>query len=194
MIKQSDLQTCVEVLDAYSKRSTCARVHVAALMVRDGRVNMTGWNGVPAGFAHCSDFFDECKIDVSTPEGRNVHKGFSERFELHGEMNVLAQCARHGIKTEGSALVQEVSPCLGCAKLIIASGVKEVYFRNYYDRVDDNGISLLMLAGVEMYKLHENYDVGLSILHPDEYGLRVEQLILNNVYKPLIINGVEYLP
>lgn len=143
---------------------------------------MTGWNGVPAGFAHCSEFFKLCGVNVSTPEGRDLHKLFSERFELHGEMNVLAQCARHGIATEGGALVQQVSPCLPCAKLIISSGIKEVYFRQLYDRFDDNGLSLLMLAGVTVFKLH------------DAHGLSAEQLILNNIYKPLIINGVEYVP
>lgn len=182
MIKQADLQTCIEILDAYNKRSTCARVHVAALLVRDGRVNMTGWNGVPAGFNHCSGFFRDCNVDVTTPEGRNLHRQFSERFELHGEMNVVAQCAKHGIETLNADLVQQVSPCLPCAKLIISSGIRSVYFRQYYDRHDDNGLSLLMQANVKVFKLHE------------ESGLRVEQLILNDVYKPLIINGVEYQP
>jgi dCMP deaminase len=182
MIKQADLQTCVEILDAYIKRSTCARVHVAALLVRDGRVNMTGWNGVPTGFNHCSGFFKKCNVDVKTPEGRDLHRQFSERFELHGEMNVVAQCAKHGIETVAAALVQQVSPCLPCAKLIIAAGIEEVYFREFYDRHDDNGLSLLMLAGVKVFKLH------------DAHGLTVEQLILNDVYKPLIINGVEYKP
>lgn len=182
MIKQDDLKTCVEILDAYIKRSTCARVHVAALLVRDGRINMTGWNGVPSGFSHCSDFFKTCDVDVTTPEGRDLHRLFSERFELHGEMNVLAQCAKHGIETNRAALVQQVSPCLPCAKLIISSGVQEVYFRQFYDRLDDNGLSLLMLAEVQVFKLNESN------------GIEAKQLILNDVYKPLYINGIKYLP
>jgi dCMP deaminase len=147
---------------------------------------MTGWNGVPAGFNHCSDFFDKCEVDVTTPEGRDLHRQFSERFELHGEMNVLAHCAKLGIATAGADLVQQVSPCLSCAKLIIASGIRAVYFRQFYDRNDDTGLSLLMLAGVRVFKLHENQQYFNS--------LDIEELTLEDSYTPLEINGVEYFP
>jgi dCMP deaminase len=182
MIKLSDLKTCIEVLDAYIKRSTCARVHVAALLMRNGRVNMTGWNGVPPGFNHCDEFFKKAGIDVTTSDGKELHRLFSERFELHGEMNMLAQCAKLGVETDGCETVQQVSPCLQCAKLIIASGIKEVYFRTYYDRHTDHGVSLLMLSEVKVFKLQEEED------------LRVEELHLKDVYVPFEINGHQYFP
>lgn len=185
MIKESDLNTYTEILNAYIKRSTCARVQVAAILVKDGRINMTGWNGVPIGFNHCYDFFKSNNIDIKSEEGRSKHRLFSERFELHGEMNVLAQCAKHGIITDGASLVQQVSPCLSCAKLIISSGIKSVYFREYYDRNDDNGISIMILSNIKVFKINNKNSVDDELC---------TQILLEDVYNPLIIDEFVYNP
>lgn len=48
MLKHSEIECLTDTLTAFKKRSTCARVQVSALLVRDGRVISTGWNGVAA--------------------------------------------------------------------------------------------------------------------------------------------------
>ncbi len=89
---------------------------------------------------------------MTDPVAREEHRLFSEENELHAEQNCLAYAGRHGIATDGADLFVEVSPCSQCAKLIIAHGIKKVFYRTKYDR-SNNGITLLQNAGVEVNEL-----------------------------------------
>ena len=46
------------VLKEYQQFSKCARLHVAALLVNDGRILCCGYNGTPAGQVHCNELFN----------------------------------------------------------------------------------------------------------------------------------------
>lgn len=135
----------VNVLKLSEKNSTCARIKVAALLVKDSRIISTGWNGVPSKFTHCNEIFVDT-VDL------NQHKEFSDKYELHAEQNCLAFAARKGIKTEGTDIYVSVSPCNQCAKLIIASGIKNVFYLRKYDR-EDFGLELLEQSSVKVYQL-----------------------------------------
>ena len=39
----------------YATHSTCSRKHVGALIVKNGRIIATGFNGTPKGFENCND-------------------------------------------------------------------------------------------------------------------------------------------
>ena len=45
----------MEMAKLISKRSTCLRRKVGALLVKDKRVLATGYNGAPKGLPHCSE-------------------------------------------------------------------------------------------------------------------------------------------
>lgn len=47
---------------------------------------------------------------------------------IHGEMNVITQAARHGLSTQNARLYTTTFPCHGCAKHIIAAGIQEVIY------------------------------------------------------------------
>jgi len=51
---------------------------------------------------------------------------------VHAEANAIAFAARHGVATEGCAIVSTDSPCLDCARLIINAGIKAVYYSREY--------------------------------------------------------------
>lgn len=38
-----------------SERSTCPRLHVGAVLVKNRRIKGTGYNGSPKGLDHCDD-------------------------------------------------------------------------------------------------------------------------------------------
>ena len=63
-------------------------------------------------------------------------------------MNSVAKAALNGISTAGASLFVTVSPCMHCAKLILQSGIKEVYYDKIY-RITDS-IEFLQNHGVKI--------------------------------------------
>ena len=104
-------------------RSTCLRRQVGAVLVKDGHVLSTGYNGAPRGVKHCKRCMRE-----GIPSG--------ERHELcmavHAEANAIAQAALHGVSTEGSTVYCTHQPCFMCAKLLLNAGVKRVVYQEGY--------------------------------------------------------------
>lgn len=47
----------MNVAKLFSDRSTCSRKQVGGVLIKDGRIIATGWNGVPSGKKHCIDHF-----------------------------------------------------------------------------------------------------------------------------------------
>ncbi|MDI6887097.1 MAG: deaminase, partial [Candidatus Thermoplasmatota archaeon] len=74
-----------------SKRSTCLRRQVGAIIVKEKRVLATGYNGAPKGLKHCSEV--GCvREELKVPE--------THRHELcrglHAEQNAIIQAALFG--------------------------------------------------------------------------------------------------
>jgi len=131
-----------KILKDSEEMSTCARVRVASLIVKDGRIISTGWNGVPSGKTHCIDFFHKQDV-IKDIIGYSDHHKFSEKNEIHAEQNAIGFAARNGLSAKDSDLYISVSPCVYCAKLIWAAGIKNVYYAEEYDR---------SIAGIEFLK------------------------------------------
>jgi len=134
----------VEFARLVSKRSTCARGQVGAVLVRDKRPIANGYNGAPPGMLHCLDV--GCLIG---PDGGCARS-------IHAEANLLAWAARAGVRTEGCDLYCTASPCWRCAQLVASAGVARVIYENPYRVLD--GIELLDDCGVQVLCVSE----GLS--------------------------------
>ena len=112
----------LEVAGLVSKRATCRRRRVGAILVKDKRILATGYNGAPSGLLDCLELEYCLREKLSVPSG--------ERHELcrglHAEQNVLIQAALHGITTKESILYATHQPCIICAKMLINAGIKEI--------------------------------------------------------------------
>lgn len=125
----------MEIAEVVSKRSTCLRKRVGAIIVMDGRIISSGYNGYPSGLKNCIDL-DKC------PEGPGCSN------VVHAEANAILFAAKYGLSVEGATMYCNLSPCVQCAKMIINSGIKElIYSEDYRDR---SGIDLLVKCGVEV--------------------------------------------
>lgn len=104
--------------DMASTRSTCSRAHVGCVLVRDRRVLAMGYNGAPAGAAHC---------DHSQRQGyiRQVKLNHCTNA-VHAEANAVADCARRGISCDGATAYITKEPCSNCRKLLVSAGIIEV--------------------------------------------------------------------
>ena len=126
-----------------SKRSTCLRRHVGAILVLDKRILATGYNGAPTGLPHCSEV--GClrdKYDVPSGERHELCRG------LHGEENALLQAARYGTRIEGAILYTTHVPCILCTKMIINAGIRRIVAAADYP--DELARSMLEQAGIEL--------------------------------------------
>ena len=136
----------MDITRLVSKRSTCMRRSVGAILVKDKRILATGYNGAPAGLKHCEEV--GClRADSDVPSGmrHELCRG------LHAEQNVIIQAAYHGITIQGATLYCTNKPCVICSKMIINAGIKKVYYGEGYD--DPLSDQMLAEAGIETVRL-----------------------------------------
>ncbi len=111
----------MEMAHVVSKRSTCLRRKVGAILVKDKHILSTGYNGAPKGLKHCSEvgcLRDE--LGVPSGERHEICRG------LHAEQNVIIQSAVFGVSIKDSILYCTNAPCVVCAKMLVNAGVKEI--------------------------------------------------------------------
>jgi dCMP deaminase len=127
----------IAMLKLVSARSTCARRSVGALIVDEGnRLLSTGYNGVPAGFVHCS---------MIPCDGANDAPGDTSRcLAIHAEVNAILQCAFN--LPRAHKLYVTCAPCFQCAKLITNTSIQEVIALEPYS--DSRGAQIFEQAGI----------------------------------------------
>lgn len=130
-----------------ASRSNCMKRKVAALIVKDGRIISTGYNGTPRGTVNCNQ--GGCpRCNAFNPSGQ----GLTECYCSHAEENAIVQSAYHGIPIKGSTLYTTFSPCLICTKMIINSGIAEVVYNEAYP-LGNEAIALLRQPGIKVRRL-----------------------------------------
>jgi len=140
-----------------SRRSTCLRRHVGAILVCDKRILATGYNGAPRGLPHCEQV-------GCLREARRVPSG--ERHELcrglHAEMNAIIQAAAYGIRVQGATLYSTTFPCSLCAKMLINAGVVRIVVQADYE--DELAKQLLRQARVRVDRF--DFEEGRTTAFP----------------------------
>lgn len=133
----------------WAQKSTCDRAHVAAVFSRDGRILMTGYNGAPAGMAHCVHDCT-CIVNLSAlgtgPHDDSCPMVAPCTVAVHAEANAIAWAAREGVRLKDCEVHTTLAPCHGCAKLLINAGVVRVIYRAMHR--DMSGVRLLNDAGI----------------------------------------------
>ena len=109
----------MEIAVQVSKRSTCDRRMVGAVIVRDKTILSTGYNGSIRGLPHCDEV------------GHLMDAGHCVRT-IHAEVNAVAQAAKNGTSIQGSELYTTSSPCWQCFKIMANSGILKVFFGEFY--------------------------------------------------------------
>ena len=128
----------MEIAFAVAERSTCDRAHVGAVLVSERRMLTTGYNGAPAGLAHCDEV------------GHLLIDGHCVRT-LHAEQNAIIQGALHGVSIQGATAYVTHQPCLTCANMLINAGIKRIVYAGNYP--DENSRLFLSQAGVALEHL-----------------------------------------
>jgi len=110
--------------------SKCVSKQVGAVIVKDGRILSTGYNGTPPGFTNCADHWDG--------QYTKDHHEWSKTYEIHAEMNAIIWAAREGISINGATIYVTLEPCSDCSKNIIASGIKRIVYDKSYEHTNSD--------------------------------------------------------
>lgn len=102
-----------------ASRSNCERLHVGCVIVSSGahknRIIAAGYNGFLSGADHVS----------------HVRDGH-EQATVHAEQNAISDAARRGVSLEGAIAYITHYPCINCAKILAAAGVRNIkYYKDY---------------------------------------------------------------
>ncbi|MBS4868958.1 MAG: dCMP deaminase family protein [Eubacterium sp.] len=125
-----------------SKRSSCLRRQVGAVIVKNNQVLATGYNGAPKGLPNCCDLGKCLRKEMGIPSG--------ERQELcravHAENNAITQCAVNGVSCKGGTLYVTASPCIMCTKQLINAGIIRIVAKEMYP--ENMGRQMLEESGI----------------------------------------------
>ena len=139
----------MEMTTLTSKRSTCLRRQVGAVIVRDRHIITTGYNGAPRGIKHCNERGGCIREKMQVPSG--------ERHELcmalHAEQNAIIQAAVLGLSIEDSTIYITHQPCVICAKMIVNAGIRRIVVREGYP--DQLSVDILEEAGLKIVVVGE---------------------------------------
>jgi len=139
----------MDIAELVSKRSTCIRRAVGAIIVKDKRILSTGYNGAPTGIRHCTEV--GClreELNVPSGEKHELCRG------IHAEQNAIIQAAFHGVSIKNADLFCTNLPCSICAKMLINAGIKKIYYKDGY--ADSMSKDMLAEAGVELIRVDKN--------------------------------------
>lgn len=134
MARQSWDEYFIDIAKVVSTRSTCPRLSVGSVLVRDRNILATGYNGSLKNAPHCSDI--GCKLQ----DGHCI-------AAVHAEANALLQAARNGMSVEYATAYITNNPCLNCFKLLYQAGIKRIVYgaeipSHLYKAVDYSSLGL----------------------------------------------------
>ena len=137
----------INIAKEIATASKCVSKQVGAVIVKDGRILSTGYNGTPAGYTNCCEYWDN--------QYTKEHHEWSKTYEIHAEMNAIIWAAREGISINGATIYVTLEPCSDCSKNIIASGMKRIVYEKPYEHtnsaiitqfIEDNGVIIEQLS------------------------------------------------
>ena len=141
MDKRVDWDTYfMNIAKEVATRSTCPRKSVGAVIVKDRRILSTSYNGSIRGMPHCTD------VGCDMEDGHCV-------ATVHAEANAIIQAARNGVCIDGADIYVTASPCWNCFKLIANSGIKRIYYGEFYR--DEKSLKVAKECGIELISLEK---------------------------------------
>jgi dCMP deaminase len=111
-----------------ASRCNCKKTVVGAVLVREGRIAATGYNGTIREFGHCIDGACPRCSDPNAESGTQLDRCIC----VHAEANALLSAARMGTAVNRAECWVTTEPCLECTKLLIQARVAKVFYWRAY--------------------------------------------------------------
>ena len=91
-----------EIVSVTAKRSSCERLNVGCILVKDNRIIAQGYNGFLPGCPH-----------------KSIVRENHEQATVHAEQNTIADCAKRTVSCDGATAFITHYPCLNCTKILL---------------------------------------------------------------------------
>ena len=129
-----------------AKLNHARRLQVGAVIVKDDTVISYGYNGMPSGWDN------NCEDEITVEMDEKFVKALKTKPEvLHAESNAVSKLAKSSNSGLNADIFITHAPCIDCAKLILQSGIRRVYYGTQYR--DDYGVKFLQTSGVEVTQI-----------------------------------------
>ena len=132
-MKNSDKIKYTQVVNTLASFSKADRLNVGALILKDGRIISTGYNG----------HIPKAKHKKMVVNGHDIST-------IHAEQNCLMHCAKHGISTNNCEMFVTHFPCQHCTKLAIMAGIKKIYYIEDYKNNENPFIKYIKIEKVRI--------------------------------------------
>ena len=113
-----------------SSRSSCKRLKVGCVLVKDTRVISVGYNGFLPKSPH-----------------KSIVRDGHEQATVHAEQNSISDCAKRGISCANATAYITHYPCINCAKILAAAQISEI---KYYSDYKNDELVKDLLSGVNI--------------------------------------------
>jgi dCMP deaminase len=123
------------IVENTALRSSCHRLQVGCLLVKDNRIISQGYNGFLPSAPH-----------------ESIVENNHEQATVHAEQNAIADCAKRGVSCNECTAYITHYPCIHCFKIMAASGIKEMKYINDYKN-DKNVEKLSKISNIIISKI-----------------------------------------
>tara|TARA_B100000900_G_C20576056_1_gene715361 strand:+ start:344 stop:757 length:414 start_codon:yes stop_codon:yes gene_type:complete len=104
-----------DLVNLTATRSSCDRLNVGCIFVKENRIIAQGYNGYIAGCEHKMIMRDNHNIST-----------------IHAEQNTITDCAKRGVSSDGCTAYITHYPCYNCMKLMVSCGINSIKYINDY--------------------------------------------------------------
>lgn len=137
----------MDIAKRVAQESCATKRQVGSVIVKDTNIISYGWNGMPAG---------EPNSDIEYLNADGVLK--TSPLAIHAESNAIGKLARQTQSSSGGTIFQTLSPCIGCAKLILQAELVRVVFATWWDDQEAIDAVALLLRRNVIVTMHETRD------------------------------------
>jgi dCMP deaminase len=124
-----------DLVNLTASRSSCERLNVGCIFVKENRIIAQGYNGYIAGCVHKMVMRDNHNIAT-----------------IHAEQNTITDCAKRGVSSDGCTAYITHYPCYNCMKLMVSCGIISIKYINDYKN-DELVCKLANEKNIEILKI-----------------------------------------
>lgn len=138
-----------------STRATCDRLWAGCVLVLDGEVVATGYNGAPSGLPECDEVGHLLVVgDDGKPHCKRT---------LHAETNALYQAKRKLRNLEGATAYVNTTPCEICLGELLKWGIRRIVCGSKYANIgSQQACDRMVAAWGAILEYHPMPDVSLT--------------------------------